>query len=305
MLGQPCTGVFDERFARGSAQLPKFGIGNGSGYLSPSFPSVPSHLSFPQAFVQSSSPAAAESQVGMWTPLVTYPTGTSSSGQRGKKRFEKPTADFPVQPAYSVHRSASPDGKISHVETLRRVIRILAAQGHQVLKGYAKLLLRIPFQILLDQGRRETVKAGGDRRVSGVKRFSRAGGGQSRPSKGCPVSRMKVEARLQNGERGVSFVEMTDFRPDAERTEQPPAAYPQQHFLFEAKLRAAAVEFTGNSTGEPGNSRHHYYRADKASLVPPIKLHSSHLNLPGAKPDGIAGNAIPAAAIRHSDGAEV
>ena len=44
---------------------------------------VPSQRSLPQASVQRSS-AGAESQVGMWTPLVTYPTGTSSSGQCGK-----------------------------------------------------------------------------------------------------------------------------------------------------------------------------------------------------------------------------
>ena len=47
------------------------------------FSVVPSQRSFPQALVQSSS-AAAESQVGICTPFVTNPTGTSSAGQRGK-----------------------------------------------------------------------------------------------------------------------------------------------------------------------------------------------------------------------------
>ena len=40
---------------------------------------VPSQRSFPQLSVQRSS-AGAESQVGVWTPLVTCPIGISSSG---------------------------------------------------------------------------------------------------------------------------------------------------------------------------------------------------------------------------------
>ena len=43
---------------------------------------VPTQRPFPQDRVHSWS-AAAESQVGMCTPLVTWPTGTSTSGQRG------------------------------------------------------------------------------------------------------------------------------------------------------------------------------------------------------------------------------
>ena len=69
------------------------------------FSSVPSQRSFPQASVQSSS-AAAESQVGMWTPLVTCPTGTSSSGQRGNSGCKEVPAHLPVQAAYAIDRSA-------------------------------------------------------------------------------------------------------------------------------------------------------------------------------------------------------
>ena len=49
--------------------------------------SVPSQRSFPQVSIQRSS-ASAESQVGTWTPLVMWPTGTSSSGQRGKSGWK-------------------------------------------------------------------------------------------------------------------------------------------------------------------------------------------------------------------------
>ena len=57
---------------------------------------VPSQRSFPQASVHRSS-AGAESQVGMWTPLVTYPTGTSSSGQCGNSGSNRRRLTFPCK----------------------------------------------------------------------------------------------------------------------------------------------------------------------------------------------------------------
>ncbi len=47
----------------------------------------PRQRSGPQAAVHSAS-AARESQEGVWTPLVTYPTGTSTSGHRGNSAWK-------------------------------------------------------------------------------------------------------------------------------------------------------------------------------------------------------------------------
>ena len=78
-------------------------------------------------------------------------------------------ADLPMQAAHAIHRPAAADGQIGHVETLRRVVRILAAQGQQIVERNAELLLRIPAEVLFDESRSETVKAGGHCRVGGEK----------------------------------------------------------------------------------------------------------------------------------------
>jgi XFP N-terminal domain len=57
---------------------------------------VPSQRSLPQAAVHKSS-AGAESQVGIWTPLVTWPTGISSSGQRGNRERKRCWLTFPCK----------------------------------------------------------------------------------------------------------------------------------------------------------------------------------------------------------------
>ena len=72
----------------------------------PEFSVVPSQRSLPQASVHRSS-AGAESQVGMWTPLVTWPTGTSSSGQRGNSGSKEVPAHLPMQAAHAIDRSAA------------------------------------------------------------------------------------------------------------------------------------------------------------------------------------------------------
>ena len=57
--------------------------------------------------------------------------------------------------------------QIRHIERLRRVVRILAAKSQQVMERDAELLLGVPAQVLLDEGRSETVKAGRHRSVRG------------------------------------------------------------------------------------------------------------------------------------------
>ena len=182
---------------------------------------VPSQRSFPQASVQSSS-AAAESQVGIWTPLVTCPTGTSSSGQRGKSGCEKMSAHLPVQATHAIHRAASADRQIRHVEILRGVVRVLAAQRQQIVQRDAELLFGVPPEVVFDESRSETVEAGGHRRVGGEE-VARSRDGQC-DFKRLPGLLHETAGALQHGERRMPFVQMADFRLDAERGEQPPAA---------------------------------------------------------------------------------
>jgi len=146
---------------------------------------------FPHVPVQRSS-ASAESHVGMWTPLVTCPIGISSSGQRGKRGRKRRRLTFPCR---RLTPFAAPlrDCQIRHVERLRGVVRVLAAQRQQVMERNAQLLFGIPAQVLLDEGRSETVETGGHRRVGGEEIAARVAA--SATSKGWPVSSMKVRAR--------------------------------------------------------------------------------------------------------------
>ena len=85
----------------------------------------------------------------------------------GKKRRKEIPADLPVQLAHAIHRAAAANGKIGHVETLRRIARILATQGQQTGEIDGEFVLGIVAEVLLDQTRRETIESGGHSRVGG------------------------------------------------------------------------------------------------------------------------------------------
>ena len=102
---------------------------------------VPSQRSFPHASVQSSS-ASAESQLGMWTPLVTCPTGHFGLGPAREERLEEAPAHLAVQAADAVDRAAAADGQVGHVERLRRVVRVPAAEGQQIVRARCRAASR-------------------------------------------------------------------------------------------------------------------------------------------------------------------
>ena len=92
---------------------------------------------------------------------------------------------------------------------------------------------------MFDERRSETVKAGGHRRVRGEE-VARPGDGQ-RDFKWLPGLLHETAGAFQHREGRMAFIQMADFRLDAERREQSPSADPEQQFLFEPQLRAAAV----------------------------------------------------------------
>jgi hypothetical protein len=98
-----------------------------------------------------------------------------------------------MQAAHAIHRPAAANGQISHVETFRCVVRILAAQGQQVVEGNSEFFLRITAEVLLDERRSETIKPAATA-VWVVKRFP-ARVAASATSKGCAFSCMKLRAR--------------------------------------------------------------------------------------------------------------
>jgi hypothetical protein len=82
------------------------------------------------------------------------------------ERLKELPADFSVQATHSIHCPTPADCQIRHVETFRRVLGVLAAQGQQIVECNTELLFGIPTKVLLDEGRSKTVKAGGHRSVS-------------------------------------------------------------------------------------------------------------------------------------------
>ncbi len=172
----------------------------------------------------------------MWTPLVTCPIGISFSGQRGNKGRKKPWLTAPVQAAYAIRRATAVNCQICHVERLRRIGRVLAAQSQQIVKRNAELLFGILPKVLLDEGGRKTVETGGHRRVGGeeIARSSRS----QRHFEGLPCLFHEAAGALQHGERRVPFIQVTDLRLEPERAKQPPAADPEQHLLLPVATQA-------------------------------------------------------------------
>ena len=176
-------------------------------------------------------------------------------------------ADFPMQATHPIDRTTAPDCQIGHVESLRGVVRILAAKSQQVMKLNAELLRGVSTKVLLDEGRSETIKTGGHCRVGGEE-VSCSGGGQ-RDFEGLPCLFHEVAGTFQDGERRMSFIQVTDFRLNPECAEQPPSADPEQQFLLEAQLRAAAIELAG----DPSMNRN----VRRIIAVQQVKLHSDRL----------------------------
>src|SRR5208283_1950676 len=152
------------------------------------------------------------------------------------------------------------------------VVRILAAQGQQVVEGNSEFLLRITVEVLLDERRSETVKPGGHCRVGG-KEIPRSRGGQ-RHFKRLRVLLHETAGTLQNGKGRMTFIQVTDVRLEAECGEQSPTSNPKQQLLLEAQLRSTAIQLTGN----PAMSR----EVRRVIALQQVKFHPTDLDLPGA-----------------------
>jgi hypothetical protein len=195
-----------------------------------------------------------------------------------EQRQKKTPTDRPVQAAYAIHGPAPADCQIRHVERLRGIGGVLAAKGQQIVKRDPQLLFGIPAKVLLDQRGSKTVKTGGHRRVRGEE-ITRSGDRQC-DFKGLPGLFHEGAGTLQNGERRVTFIQVTDLRLEPERAQQPPATDPEQHFLLEAQLRPAPIELARN----PPASR----KVRRVIAIQQVQLHPADLRLPGAQPDRVS-----------------
>ena len=79
----------------------------------------------------------------------------------------------------------------------------------------------------------------------------------------------------------MPFIQVTDFRLDAERREQSPSTDPQQQFLLQAQLRPTAVQLAGDAA-MGGVIR-------RVIAVQQVEFHATDPDLPGAQPDRVTG----------------
>ena len=137
----------------------------------------------------------------------------------------------------------------------------------------------IPPEVLLDEGRREPIKSRDHCRVGGEK-VARARDRQRR-FEGLRVRLHEAAGALQHGKSSMPFIQVTDFWFNAQCGEQPPAANSKQHFLLEAQLWSAAIQFTGDPAMR-GKVR-------RVIAVQQVKFHSTDLDLPRAQPNRVTG----------------
>ncbi len=96
---------------------------------------------------------------------------------------------------------------------------------------------------------------------------------------GLPGRLHETARPFQHGERSMAFIQMTDFRLDAECGKQPPSADPKYQLLHQAQIGPAAVKLAGN----PAVRR----VVCRIVAVQQVKLHPPDLNLPGTQPDRV------------------
>ena len=200
--GDAMANVLNETLTGGGAQLPEDRVGNTANVLLQVLrrpqPAVLSTCLHPEIIGRLRVPARHVDSIGHVSDryFVLWPVR--------KERLEDVPAHLPVQATHAVDRPAPADRQIGHVETFRRVVWVLAAQGQQIADSNAKLFLGVPTEVLLDESRSEAVKAGSHRSVRGEE-ITRARDGQ-RDFKGLRGLLHETPGALQHGKCRMPFI---------------------------------------------------------------------------------------------------
>ena len=126
-------------------------------------------------------------------------------------------AHLAVQAAHPIRRAAAANRQVRHVELLQRVGRVLTAKSQQILKTNAELRPGIAPEVLLDERGSKAVKPGSYRCVR-RKQIARPRDRES-DFKGLPGLVHKAAGTFQDGERCVTFIQVTNLRVDPERVQ--------------------------------------------------------------------------------------
>ena len=198
-------------------------------------------------------------------------------GPPGEERLEEAAAHGTVQAADAVDRRAAANGEVRHVERLVRVVRTLPSEREEPAGLDAQPLLGVLSQVPLDERRREAIEAGRHRGVGGEE----GAGPRDRQGhvEGLAALFHEGPGPLQDRERRMPLVEMTDLGLEPEGTQKPPPADPQQEFLAQAQLGAAPVQLAGDAADGRWIGR--------VVTVQQVEHDPPDLNLPGPEPDRI------------------
>src|SRR5664280_507263 len=126
------AGVFNKGISGGDSKMPEHSVRDAANILLQGFrrsqPAVLSAGLRPKIIGWGRVPAWHVYSIGHMSDghLVCWPLR--------KKRLKEMPADFSVQAAHTIDRPTAPDCQIGHVETLRRVVAILAAQSQQIVE---------------------------------------------------------------------------------------------------------------------------------------------------------------------------
>ena len=150
-----------------------------------------------------------------------WPMGISSSTRHGQRWAHIRRRDVAVQAAHGVGPARELQPEHGHAERFVLVLRLDAAQAHQLLERDAQLVAQRA-EVLLDQAAVEAVVAGGHGRVRGEDGV--LGDVAQGVVEAQAVVLHPLANRFERGERAVAFVQVVDARRDAQRRQRPHAA---------------------------------------------------------------------------------
>ena len=187
-------------------------------------------------------------------------------------------AHLAVQAAHAIDRAAAAHGQIGHVERLGRSSGFRRPSASRSSSEMPSSCSRITAEYCSIKLGSETVEAGCHRRVGGEEIAGARDGRAPRRRAGRFLA-MKLRARSSTANAAWPSFRWQTSGCDAERPQQAPAADAEHHFLHEAQLRAAAVQFAGDAAirGKVGG----------VVGIEQIQLRAADLHLPGADPDWI------------------
>ena len=159
--------------------------------------------------------------------------------QIGPDGFPHPPRHCAVQLAHAIRHVRQAQREHGHAELLAFVVRVLPPQAEKLFAAQSQRV-HVRSEILLDEVRSENLVPRRNRRVS-----REAGAGPNRLARGRIIDVLLFHQdanSFEAAERGMAFVEMTDRRRLAQRSQRPQAPDSQHDLLLDPRLLVAAVK---------------------------------------------------------------